>query len=42
MAEALNYSLEKLRKKSQILLARIDEDSKRANAEVEKLQLQTP
>lgn len=41
MGETFNDSLEKLRKRSRTLLAYIDENSKRINAEVKKLRSQT-
>ncbi|XP_012219467.1 uncharacterized protein [Linepithema humile] len=41
MAETLNDSIKKLRKKSRTLLAHVDENSKRVNAEVKKLRSQT-
>jgi len=41
MAEGLNESIKKLRKKSRILLARVGEKSKRVDAEVKKLHSQT-
>lgn len=41
MGEAFNDSLEKLRKRSRTLLAHVDENSKRIDAEVKKLRSQT-
>lgn len=41
MGEAFNDNLEKLRKRSRTLLARVDENSKRIDAEVKKLRSQT-
>ncbi|XP_032683492.1 uncharacterized protein LOC116849931 [Odontomachus brunneus] len=40
MADKLNSNTKKLRKKSQILLAKVDEDSKRVDTEVKKLRSQ--
>ncbi|XP_014488811.1 PREDICTED: uncharacterized protein LOC106751982 [Dinoponera quadriceps] len=40
MADRLNSSIEKLRKKSQTLLAKVDENSKRVDEEVKKLRSQ--
>jgi len=37
MAEGLDEKIKKLRKKSRMLLARVDEKSKRTDAEVKKL-----
>lgn len=40
MGETLDDNIEKLREKSRTLLARVDEDSRRANAEVKRLRSQ--